>query len=151
MNLSMGYDTAMSYEDRARRRIATWLDTHPKVTQRMVAEAAGHLQPWVSSYRKGLVTAGLDELAGMASAFGHTLAELLDLRPDTAEQDLIDAYRSIPPERREDARRFVWALAPKTPPRGRQTAHTRSGAPAPSSAPTTADTSARRGTRKGKA
>lgn len=97
----------MSYEDRARRRIALWLDTHPKVTQRQVAEAAGHFQPWVSSYRKGLVQASLDELAGMASAFGHTLTELLDLRPDGDEQELIDAYRSIPPEMREDARRFV--------------------------------------------
>lgn len=67
----------MSYEDRARRRIALWLDTHPKVTQRQVAEAAGHFQPWVSSYRKGLIQATLDELAGMASVFGHTLTELL--------------------------------------------------------------------------
>jgi len=91
----------MSYEDRARRRIALWLDTHPKVTQRMAAEAAGHLQPWVSSYRKGLIQANLDELAGMASAFGHTLTELLDLRPDVEEQEIIDAYRSLSAEMRE--------------------------------------------------
>ena len=66
MDLSMGYETPMSYEDRARRRIALWLDTHPKITQRMVAEAASHLQPWVSSYRKGIVSATLDELDAMA-------------------------------------------------------------------------------------
>lgn len=40
----------MSYEDRARRRIALWLDTHPKITQRMVAEAASHL-PSVMRYQ----------------------------------------------------------------------------------------------------
>lgn len=85
----------MSYEDRARRRIALWLDTHPKVTQRQVAEAAGHFQPWVSSYRKGLIQATLDELAGMASVFGHTLTELLDLRPDADEQELIDDALSV--------------------------------------------------------
>jgi transcriptional regulator with XRE-family HTH domain len=138
----------MSLDERARRRIALWLDTNPKVTQKQVAEAAGHFQPWVSSYRKGLVEASLDELAAMAGAFGHTLTELLDLRASEDEQDLIDAYRAVPHDRRDAARGYVWALAPKQRPRGRQIHRVRISDTTPASNTEAIDKPAKRGTPK---
>lgn len=85
----------------ARQRLVQWMDANPKITQTHVARAIGHTQAWVSRFKGGAQNADLDELEAMAKVYGHTLAELLDLRPDPKEQRLIAAYRGLPPEKRE--------------------------------------------------
>lgn len=98
----------------ARRRIVSWMDARPQVTQTTVAKAVGVTQAWVSRYRSGFQDADLDQLAAMAEVFGHTLNELLDLRPDPKEQALIEAYRALPTDKRELAIRLLTAMIPDT-------------------------------------
>lgn len=95
------------FNDVARRRIVSWLDANPKVTQTTVAKAVGVTQAWVSRYRSGFQDADVDQLAAMAEIFGHTLNELFDLRPDPKERALVEAYRALLPEKRELALRVV--------------------------------------------
>jgi transcriptional regulator with XRE-family HTH domain len=92
--------SAMRLSDLARNRLIQWMDANPKIVQAEIAAAVGHGQGWVSKYRQEQVEASVDELDAMARVFGHTLTELLDLRADTKERALLDAYRRIRAEAR---------------------------------------------------
>jgi transcriptional regulator with XRE-family HTH domain len=85
-------------QDMARKRLIQWMDANPKITQTEIGRAIGHNQAWVSKFRLGTMDADIDDLDGMARVFGHTLTELLDLRPNPKEQELLDAYRKLRPE-----------------------------------------------------
>lgn len=101
-------------QDLARKRLSQWMDAHPKITQTEIGRAIGHNQAWVSKYRLGAMDADIDDLDGMARVFGHTLAELVDLRPDPKERALIDAYRALLPEKRELAVKMLEAMILQT-------------------------------------
>ena len=88
----------------------------PRITQDTVAKAVGVSQSWVSLYKSGDVDADIDQLEAMARVFGHTLTELLDLRPDPKERDLLDAYRAIPEPSRAVALEMMKAMAGRLPP-----------------------------------
>lgn len=92
------------------------MDANPKITQTEVGRAIGHNQAWVSKFRLGQMDADIDDLDGMARVYGHTLIELVDLRPDPKERALIEAYRALRPEARELAVKMLEAM---TPPRER--------------------------------
>lgn len=87
------------------------MSANKKITQATIAEAVGVSQSWVSLYKSGGVDADIDQLDAIAGAFGHTLMELLDLRPDPDERELLDAYRAIPKESRPVAVQAVQAMA----------------------------------------
>jgi transcriptional regulator with XRE-family HTH domain len=95
----------------ARKRLIQWMDANPKITQTDIGRAIGHNQAWVSKFRLGSMDADIDDLDGMARVFGHTLTELVDLRPDPNERDLLDAYRALPQEARPVAIQAVQAMA----------------------------------------
>lgn len=97
----------------ARARLVQWMDANPKITQVALGRAVGHHQVWISRFKSGAQDADIDELEAMAKAFGHTLAELLDLRPDPKEQDLIDAYRKLPPAKRALSIQSLEAMIPE--------------------------------------
>lgn len=103
----------------ARHRLTQWMDANPKITQVALGRAVGHHQVWVSRFKAGAQDANIDELEAMAKAFGHTLVELLDLRPDPKEQRLVDAYRKMRAEARPLAIQMLEAMVPPTPTRGR--------------------------------
>jgi transcriptional regulator with XRE-family HTH domain len=106
-------------QDLARKRLIQWMDANPKITQTEIGRAIGHNQAWVSKFRLGTMDADIDDLDGMARVFGHTLIELLDLRPDPRERDLLDAYRKLRPEARDLAVRMLETMAPPVAERGR--------------------------------
>ena len=97
-------------QDLARKRLIQWMDANPKITQTEVGRSIGHNQAWVSKYRLGAMDADIDDLDGMARAYGHTLNELIDLRPDPKEQALIDAFRALRPDARELAVAMLQAM-----------------------------------------
>ena len=109
--------------DEARRRLGAWLAaSQKKITQKQIAAEIGQSQTWVSQYFSDQQDADVDQLDAMARVFGHTLIELLDLRPDPKERELLDAYRAIPAESRPVAVAAVQAMAgrlPLPPPRKR--------------------------------
>jgi transcriptional regulator with XRE-family HTH domain len=105
--------------DLARRRIVSWMDANRKVTQAVIAREVGVSQSWVSLYKSGDQDADIDQLDAMARAFGHTLTELLDLRPDPRELELIEAYRQLRPEARTLAIQMLRAMIPPAAERGR--------------------------------
>lgn len=109
----------MSLMERARQRLSQWMDANPKIKQVDVGRAVGHAQGWVSEFKRGLQDANIDELDAMARAYGHTLAELLDLRPDPKERDLIEAFRKLRPEARGLAIQMLQQMTPPTAARGR--------------------------------
>ena len=96
----------------ARERLTQWMDANPSITQATVGRAVGHNQTWVSRFRQGAQDADIDELASMARVFGHTLMELLDLRPDPKERELIEAYRQLRPEARQLAIQMLKTMIP---------------------------------------
>lgn len=98
-------------EELARQRIAAWLRANPRITQAKLAAEIGVSQTWVSQFKSGDQGASIDQLDAMARVFGHTIIELLDLRPDPDERELIDAYRAIPKESRPVAVQAVQAMA----------------------------------------
>jgi len=56
--------------------------------------------------------ADIDQLDAMARVFGHTLNELIDLRPDPKERDLVEAFRALRPEARDLAVKVLDAMIP---------------------------------------
>jgi transcriptional regulator with XRE-family HTH domain len=102
--------------DLARQRMAAWMEANPKITQTMIARDVGVTQGWVSRYKSGEQEADLDQLAAMARVFGHTLNELLDLRPDPKERELIEAYRQLRPEARALATQMLKTMIPPSAP-----------------------------------
>lgn len=95
-----------------------------QITQMTVAKAVGVSQSWVSLYKSGDVEADIDQLAAMASVYGHTLMELLDLRPNPKEQALIDAYRALRPEARALAIQMLQSMTPPAAVRARTRSRT---------------------------
>ena len=95
------------------------MDANPRITQGNVAQALGLSQAWVSRYKSGEQEADVDQLAVMARVFGHTIMELLDLRPDPKERELIEAYRALRPEARRLAAEMLQAMIPPTAERAR--------------------------------
>lgn len=106
-------------EDLARQRIVAWLEANPRITQAKLAAAVGVSQTWVSQYKSGDQDADIDQLDAMARVFGHTLIELVDLRPNPKEQALVDAYRALRPEARVLAVQMLQAMIPTPAARGR--------------------------------
>jgi transcriptional regulator with XRE-family HTH domain len=100
-----------SLAELARTRIVGWMATNPRITQTTIAQAVGVSQAWVSQYKSGDQDADIDQLDAMARVFGHTLAELIDLRPDPNERELLDAYRKVVAEARPVALQAVQAMA----------------------------------------
>jgi transcriptional regulator with XRE-family HTH domain len=90
---------AQTLDDLARGRIKTWIAT-TGITQTYLAEQIGENQAWVSRYLSGEFNADLDRLQKIARVFSHTLSALLDSPLDPQEQQLIDAYRALPPTAR---------------------------------------------------
>jgi transcriptional regulator with XRE-family HTH domain len=108
-----------SLADRARQRMTVWMAANRGITQTDIANAVGVSQSWVSLYKSGGVEADLDQLEAMARVYGHTLTELLDLRPDPKERALIEAFRALSPENRDLAIRMLEALVPTALPHAR--------------------------------
>lgn len=106
-------------QDLARKRLIQWMDANPKITQTEIGRAVGHGQGWVSKYRRGEQEADIDDLDGLARVFGHTLSELIDLRPDPKERALLDVYRQLRPETRALAVQMLQSMIPP-PPRTRK-------------------------------
>jgi hypothetical protein len=106
-------------QELARKRLIQWMDANQKITQTDIGRAIGHNQAWVSKYRRAELDADVDELDAMAKVYGHTLMELLDLRPDPKERDLIDAYRRLRPEARTLAVQMLESMTPPPVARGR--------------------------------
>lgn len=100
----------------ARQRLTQWMDANPRITQAALGRAVGHHQVWVSRFKAGAQDADIDELEAMAKVYGHTLNELLDLRPDPKEQALVEAYRSIESSKRSLAVEVVRGLSVAPPP-----------------------------------
>lgn len=90
--------------------------TNRQITQMTLAKAVGVSQSWVSLYKSGDQDANIDQLDVMARVFGHTLNELIDLRPDPKERELLDAYRAIEASKRPLAIEVVRALSAQPPP-----------------------------------
>lgn len=111
-------------EDLARRRIVAWLSASPNITQAKLAASVGVSQTWVSQYKSGDQDADIDQLDAMARVFGHTINELIDLRPDPKERELVEAFRALRPEARELAVKMLGAMIPPT---GRGKARARTG------------------------
>jgi transcriptional regulator with XRE-family HTH domain len=105
-----------SLADLARQRIIGWMAANRQITQARIASAVGVSQSWVSLYKSGDVDADIDQLAAIASVYGHTLMELIDLRPDPKERELLDAYRAIEAAKRPLAIEVVRALSVLPPP-----------------------------------
>lgn len=103
----------------ARQRLVQWMDANPRITQVAIGRAVGHHQVWVSRFKLGQQDADIDELEAMAKVFGHTLAELLDLRPDPKERALIEAYRKLRPEARTLAVQMLETMIPPNAVRAR--------------------------------
>lgn len=108
----------------ARQRLIQWMDANPKITQVALGRLIGHHQVWISRFRAGSQDADIDELEAMAKAYGHTLHELFDLRPDPNEQKLLDAYRQLPTAKRTLAILSLQAMIPE-PRKTRRVADTR--------------------------
>lgn len=108
--------------DLARKRIVTWMEANPHLTQEIIAREIGVSQAWVSQYKSGDQDADIDQLDALARAFGHTLMELIDLRPDPKEREMIDAYRQLRPEARAVAVLMLKTMAPPPPARKRSRA-----------------------------
>jgi transcriptional regulator with XRE-family HTH domain len=108
-----------SLADLARQRITGWMSANRQITQETIAAAVGVSQSWVSLYKSAGVEADLDQLDAMARVFGHTLTEVLDLRPDPKERALIEAFRKLRPEARELAVKMLEQMIPPTSGRGR--------------------------------
>jgi transcriptional regulator with XRE-family HTH domain len=113
-----------SLADLARQRIIAWLEANPRITQAKLSTDVGVSQTWVSQYKSGDQGADIDQLEAMARAFGHTLNELFDLRPDPKEQQLLDAYRALPVSKRGLAISALEAMLPD-PPKKRKSSGTR--------------------------
>jgi transcriptional regulator with XRE-family HTH domain len=107
-------------QDLARARLVQWMDADPKKTQTEIGRAIGHNQAWVSKYRLGAMDADIDDLEGLARVFGHTLSELLDLRPDPQEQRLLDAFRALPERKRSLAAATLESMLPDPPKKTRR-------------------------------
>jgi transcriptional regulator with XRE-family HTH domain len=108
-----------SLGDLARHRIVSWMAANPRITQTTIAKAVGVSQAWVSQYKSGDQDADIDQLDAMARVFGHTLMELVDLRPDPKERELIEAYRQLRPEARALAVQMLQTMIPPSAERGR--------------------------------
>lgn len=104
-----------SLSELARQRIVAWMAANPRITQTMIAASVGVSQAWVSQYKSGDQDADIDQLDAMARVFGHTLTELVDLRPDPRERALVDAYRQLRPEARDLAVKMLEAMIPPAP------------------------------------
>ena len=108
----------------ARHRLTQWMNANPSITQTAVGKAVGHNQTWVSRFRQGAQDADIDELEAMARVYGHTLQELLDLRPDPKERALVEAYRQLRPEARAIAVQLLQQMVPPMTARARTRLHT---------------------------
>lgn len=105
-----------SLADLARQRLVAWMEANRRITQAQIAAAVGVSQSWVSVYKSGGVDANIDQLDAMARVFNHTLYELLDLRPDPKERELVEAYRRLRPEARGLAVQMLEQMIPPSAP-----------------------------------
>lgn len=108
-----------SLAERARQRIIAWMAANPQITQETIAEGVGVSQTWVSQYKTGDQDADIDQLDALARVYGHTIQELIDLRPDPKEQALLNAFRKIRVEVRDLPVKMLEAMEPPAPPRAK--------------------------------
>lgn len=100
-----------TYDEQARTRLRAWREAQG-MTQAELGRRIDRNDVWVSRYFDCAYDADLDTLARMALALGHTLYELLDLRSDPTEQQLLDVYRALSPQRRALAIETLSAMIP---------------------------------------
>lgn len=103
----------------ARKRILQWMEANPRITQAQIGQELGLTQAWVSKYKLGTQEADIDQLDAIARVYGHTLNELLDLRPDPKERELLDAFRALRPDARALAIEMLKAMIPQPTVRAR--------------------------------
>lgn len=101
-------------DERARTRVKEWL-SGSGTTQTALADAIGRNQAWMSRYLDGEFDTDLDTLTKLASAFQHSLFELLDLSATDEERALLRFFRALKPETRALAIQVLeqWAGAPR--------------------------------------
>lgn len=109
-------------DELARQRIGRWREAQ-NMTQADFAKRIGRNPVWVSRYLDAAYDADLDTLNKMATALGHTLYELFNVREDADERTLIEAYRALSPANRALGIATLRAMipAPRKPPRSRDT------------------------------
>lgn len=101
-----------SLAELARHRLSAWMAANPQTTQKAVADGVGVSQTWVSQYKSGDQDADIDQLEALARVFGHTLHELIDIRPDPKERALLEAFRKLRPASRDLAVQMLEAMIP---------------------------------------
>lgn len=95
------------------------MEANPRITQAQIGQELGLTQAWVSKYKLGTQEADIDQLDAIARVYGHTLNELLDLRPDPKERELLDAFRALRPDARALAIEMLKAMIPQPTVRAR--------------------------------
>ena len=88
-----------SLDDRARRRIFAWRQASG-LTQEQVGKEIGRNAVWISRYENEYFNADLETLTRLASVFGHSLFEVLDVSSNTVEGELTAIFRTISAPRR---------------------------------------------------
>lgn len=105
-------------DETARAKVAQWLQTS-KMTQTALAEGIGRNQAWMSRYLDGEFDTDLDTLEKLATAFNHSLFELLDTGQHTTEMEVIERWRALRPAGRKLVLDVLREWAPDERPRTR--------------------------------
>jgi transcriptional regulator with XRE-family HTH domain len=87
-------------DDAARSKVAQWLSVS-KMTQTALAETIGRNQAWMSRYLDGEFDTDLETLEKIATAFNHSLFELLDTPQNSTEVEVIERWRALKPSGRK--------------------------------------------------
>ena len=101
-------------DEQVRGRVKDWVAA--QMSQAEFGRRIGRNDSWVSRYFDENHDADLDTIARMADACGHTIFEVLDALPSSAEADLIAAYRKILPADRPTAIRTLQLMSPAATP-----------------------------------
>jgi transcriptional regulator with XRE-family HTH domain len=102
----------------ARTQIRRWIRT-TGITQTALAERIKRNQAWMSRYLGGDIDTDIDTLQEMATVFGHTLTQMLDMPSDPDEAVLILEYRALRPEARSAVLRVIQEMNRGQGPTGR--------------------------------
>lgn len=83
----------------ARGKIVQWLSAS-QMTQTALADKVGRNQAWMSRYLDGEFDTDLETLEKLATAFDHTLFELLDTPANPTEAEILERWRALKPSGR---------------------------------------------------
>lgn len=109
-------------DDIARAKVAQWLAAS-QMTQTALADRIGRNQAWMSRYLDGEFDTDLETLERIATAFGHTLFELLDAPQNSTEAEVLDRWRALRPS----GRRLVLDVLREWTPEARARTRARNG------------------------